>query len=137
MITIIQNHHINPRGAAAIKPVCSSKTLCVRLSNLHGLPHSHVALHSSGVRDAAPVTPAVVQSVSQELRAAATAAASSWRASALDLPSDFDTSLLAPAVLEAYPAAARVVDMALVQQAVCKALEVGNRVTTMLVPTSL
>ena len=74
------------------------------------------------MRDAAPVTPAVVQSVSQELRAAATAAASSWRASALDLPSDFDTSLLAPAVLDM-----ALVDMALVQQAVCKALEVGNR----------
>lgn len=49
----------------------------------------------------------------------------SWQATLLNLPPDIEPGVLAPAVLEAYPAAARVVDLALAQRAVCNALEVS------------
>lgn len=65
-------------------------------------------------------------SVAEELRAASAAVANSWRAAALELPPELEPGMLAPAVLEAYPAAARVVDLAVAQQRLCRALEVGR-----------
>jgi hypothetical protein len=77
-------------------------------------------------RDAAPVTAAAAAAAAAELRAAAAAAEGSWRASALTLPPDVQPGLFTPAVLEAYPAAARAVDASLAQQAARGAMEVGG-----------
>jgi hypothetical protein len=77
-------------------------------------------------RDAAPVTAASAKAAAEELRAAANAVLSAWlgAAGSLQLPSDLMPGMFAPAVLEAYPMAARVVDMSVAQQRTCTVLEV-------------
>lgn len=54
---------------------------------------------------------------------------SSWQAAAqqLALPSDLMPGMFAPAVVEAYPAAARVVDYSVAQQRTTHVMEVGER----------
>jgi hypothetical protein len=73
-----------------------------------------------------PVTAAGAAAAAAELRAAAAAAAGSWRGAALTLPPDLQAGMFTPAVLEAYPAAARAVDAALAQTSACNALEVRS-----------
>jgi hypothetical protein len=77
-------------------------------------------------RDAAPVTPAYAKAAAEELKAASYAMLSSWQAAAqqLALPSDLVPGMFAPAVVEAYPAAARVVDFSVAQQRTTHVMEV-------------
>jgi hypothetical protein len=81
-------------------------------------------------RDAAPVTPAYAKAAAEELKAASYAMLSSWQAAAqqLALPSDLVPGMFAPAVVEAYPAAARVVDFSVAQQRTTHVMEVCARV---------
>jgi hypothetical protein len=78
-------------------------------------------------KDAAPVTAASAKAAAEELRAAANAVLTAWlgAAGSLQLPSDLMPGMFAPAVVEAYPMAARVVDMSVAQQRTCTVLEVS------------
>jgi hypothetical protein len=80
-------------------------------------------------RDAAPVTPAYAKAAAEELKAASLAMLSSWQAAAqqLALPSDLVPGMFAPAVVEAYPAAARAVDYSVAQQRTTHVMEVSAR----------
>ncbi|WIA08091.1 hypothetical protein OEZ85_007554 [Tetradesmus obliquus] len=64
-------------------------------------------------------------SAAEELKAASLAMLSSWQAAAqqLALPSDLMPGMFAPAVVEAYPAAARVVDYSVAQQRTTHVME--------------
>lgn len=79
-------------------------------------------------RDAAPVTAASAKAAADDLRAAANAMLNAWlgAAGSLALPSDMLPGMFVPAVVEAYPAAARVVDCSVAQQRTCQVLEVSG-----------
>jgi hypothetical protein len=79
-------------------------------------------------RDAAPVTPSYARAAAVDLRAASSAMLSAWvgPAASLALPSDLMPGMFAPAVVEAYPATARIVDVAVAQQRTCQVMEVGG-----------
>lgn len=81
-------------------------------------------------RDAAPVTAASAKAAADDLRAAANAMLTAWlgAAGSLNLPSDLMPGMFAPAVVEAYPAAARVVDFSVAQQRTCAVLEVRESI---------
>eukprot|EP00879_Flechtneria_rotunda_P004470 GHRR01004723.1.p1 GENE.GHRR01004723.1~~GHRR01004723.1.p1 ORF type:complete len:2002 (+),score=973.92 GHRR01004723.1:289-6294(+) len=81
------------------------------------------AARPSQWRDAAPVTPAYAKAAAEDLKAASQAMLGSWKAAALALPSDLMPGMFAPAVTEAYPAAARVTDYVVAQQRTCTVLE--------------
>jgi hypothetical protein len=79
-------------------------------------------------RDAAPVTAASAKAAAEDLKAAANAMLMAWlgAAGSLALPSDLMPGMFAPAVEEAYPVAARVVDFSVAQQRTCQVLEVSG-----------
>lgn len=78
-------------------------------------------------RDAAPVTAASAKAAADDLKAAANAVLTAWlgAAGSLNLPSDLLPGMFVPAVVEAYPTAARVLDFSVAQQRTCQVLEVG------------
>lgn len=81
-------------------------------------------------RDAAPVTAASARAAADDLKAAANAMLTAWlgAAGSLSLPSDLLPGMFTPAVVEAYPMAARLVDFTVAQQRTCQVLEVREGV---------
>jgi hypothetical protein len=77
-------------------------------------------------RDAAPVTAASARAAAEDLKAAVNAMLTAWlgAAGSLSLPSDLLPGMFTPAVVEAYPMAARLVDFTVAQQRTTQVLEV-------------
>jgi hypothetical protein len=112
------------RGTAPLSPTSSPNDVSNSVNN--DVWSQLEAAKAAHWRDAAPVTPSYAKAAAEELKAASLAMLSSWQVAAqqLALPSDLVPGMFAPAVVEAYPAAARVVDFSVAQQRTTHVMEV-------------